>query len=155
MHSSANSQFSFRLLGPFQWFLAFQQVYKTRQVIKYYGLSLHCDDVLIMNFYFPHCLKPSSLVSLQGRCNSVCNSLPGGLEAKKVVFTESIVLVKGHADSHMLSQQQRSLNVRLLHRWLSLAETRNLHDWKCSVFLQVAASATGWHGTIWPSVWRQ
>ena len=32
---SANSQISFKLLGPFQWFLAFLQVYKTRQVIKY------------------------------------------------------------------------------------------------------------------------
>ena len=35
LQASANSQISFRLLGPFQWFLAFQQVYKTRQVIKY------------------------------------------------------------------------------------------------------------------------
>ena len=34
MGPSANSLISFRLSGSFQWFLAFQQVYKTRQVIK-------------------------------------------------------------------------------------------------------------------------
>ena len=96
----------------------------------YYGLSLRRDDVLIVILYFPHCLKPSSLVTLQGRCNSVCNPLPGGLGAKEAVFTESFVSGKGHADSHMPSQQQRSFNVRLLHGWLR-HETRCLPASRC------------------------
>ena len=44
---SANSQFSFRLSGPFQWFLAFQQVYKTRQVIKNKKDDKLCTIILI------------------------------------------------------------------------------------------------------------
>ena len=46
-NASPNSPFSFRLSGTFQWFLAFQQVYKTRQVIKYKKDDKSCTVILI------------------------------------------------------------------------------------------------------------
>ena len=45
--ASVNSHISVRLSGPFQWFLAFQQVYKTRQVTKNKKDDKLCTIILI------------------------------------------------------------------------------------------------------------
>ena len=73
-----------------------------------------------MSLYFLCFLKPSTLDTLQDKCNGTCQPFPGGLGANEVLFVESLVSVNNHADSRMPSQQLRSSNDRLLH---GVAET--------------------------------
>ena len=70
-----------------------------------------------MNLYFLCFLKPSTLDTLQDKCNGICQPFPGGLGANEVLFVESLVSVNNHTDSRMPSQQLRSSNDRLLHGW--------------------------------------
>ena len=53
-----------------------------------------------MNLYFLCFLKPSTLDTLQDKCNGICQPFPGGLGANEVSFVESLVSVNNHALTH-------------------------------------------------------
>jgi hypothetical protein len=102
----------------------------------YYRLSLHRDDVLIVNPLFPHRLKSSALATLQDKCIRVYRPFPGGLAvganqgANGALFMESIVLANV-TETHACRANNSGVSILISMIAYCTGGSREQHETQC------------------------